>query len=84
MAARGLVNGRGPTARVGGMSAAKVCGSSCLPAENIVDIYTFDIVETIANQFQNIGGGGGDEIADADRLGDDTTSRIYKIHFEGL
>ena len=66
------------------MSAAKVCGSSCLPAENLADIHPFDIVETIADEFQGIGGGGGDEIADADRLGDDTTSRIYQIHFEGL
>ena len=29
----GLVNGGDPTDRLGGMSEAKVCGSSCLPAE---------------------------------------------------
>ena len=31
VAARGLVNGRGPAVRLGGMSEAKVCGSTCLP-----------------------------------------------------
>ena len=38
VAARGLVNGRGPTVRLGGMSEAKVCGSSCLPEAQKVAI----------------------------------------------
>ncbi|MCR5351511.1 MAG: 16S rRNA (uracil(1498)-N(3))-methyltransferase [Bacteroidales bacterium] len=33
VATRGFVNGGGPTDRLGGMSEAKVCDSSCLPAE---------------------------------------------------
>ena len=33
VATHGLVNGGDPTDRLGGMSEAKVCGSSCLPAE---------------------------------------------------
>ena len=36
VATRGFVNGRGPTDRLGGMSEAKVCGSSCLPAVQIL------------------------------------------------
>ncbi|MBR5724605.1 MAG: 16S rRNA (uracil(1498)-N(3))-methyltransferase [Bacteroidales bacterium] len=31
VATRGFVNGRGPSVSLGGMSEAKVCGSSCLP-----------------------------------------------------
>ena len=39
VAARGLVNGRGPLPKeVGGMSEAKVCGSSCLPEERPIMI----------------------------------------------
>ena len=36
VATRGFVNGRGPTDRLGGMSEAKVCSSSCLPAVAIL------------------------------------------------
>jgi len=38
VATRGFVNGRGPSDSLGGMSEAKVCGSSCLPAERPVVI----------------------------------------------
>ncbi len=38
VATHGLVNGGDPTVRLGGMSEAKVCGSSCLPAEKRIAI----------------------------------------------